>query len=89
MKKYYMFKNCPCYDKDYEECLNTPRDVYEKCLDIEDCLLKQIADKLNCFWCDAVGKSYDEEERQAYINQKIDDILNLFDIEEIEVCEDE
>ena len=41
----YIIKNCPCYGYDYEECLNTPRDVYKNCYDISDCLLKQIADK--------------------------------------------
>lgn len=41
MKK-YIIKNCPCYDKEYEECLNTPRDTYKNCVDIPGCLLKRI-----------------------------------------------
>lgn len=91
----YIIKNCDnCYCYDDEENI---KDMYwceferdnthfaDPCYK-SDCLLKQIVDKLNTFWCDMVGKDYNEEERQVYINQKIADILDLFEIEE---CEDE
>lgn len=65
----YIIKNCPCYDYDYEECLNTPRDVYKNCYDISDCLLKKIADKCK---------------EHPFIDCACgDDILQLFDIEEV------
>lgn len=91
----YIIKNCDnCYYYDDEENIKNKywcefqRDNTQfanPCYQ-SDCLLKRIADKLNTFWCDAVGKSYDEEERQAYVNQKIAD---MFDLLEIEECEDE
>lgn len=42
MTKKYIVTNCPCYDHDYEECLNTFRDEYKKCYDCTDCLIKRI-----------------------------------------------
>lgn len=86
-----MFKNCPCYDKDYEECLNTPRDVYIKCLDINDCLLKQIVEKCKkaqlpiLQWenKDSIWTEYSPKSELAK------EILDLFEIEEIEVFEDD
>ena len=53
-----------------------------ECVNVDNCLIKQIADKLNIFFVDMVGKSYDEEEYQAIIAQKLGDIYNLLDIEE-------
>ena len=90
MKK-YIIKNCPNLTTSFystgeivhNQCGCSDDDM---CKDRNNCILKKIADKLNTFWCDSVGKEYDEEERQAYINQKIADIFNLLEIEE---CEDE
>ena len=48
MSNKYIIQNCPCYDYDYEECLNTFRDEYKKCYDCTDCLLKRIVDE--CKW---------------------------------------
>lgn len=42
----YIIENCPCYDYDYEECLNTFRDEYKKCYECTNCVLKQIVDIL-------------------------------------------
>lgn len=89
----YIIKNCDNYtnfDEDWT-CRSTiqNRKGCYCCKNITDCLLKRIADKLNCFWCDAVGKSYDEEENQAYINQKIANIFDLFEIEENDEGENE
>ena len=48
----YIILNCPCY---YEKCLDTPRDVYKNCVDITDCLLKQIAEKFKGCNCELIN----------------------------------
>ena len=67
----YIIKNCPCYDRNYEECLNTFRDEYKKCYDCTDCALKQIVKKCR----KSLEVSYCPIEKE---------ILELLDIEEIE-----
>jgi len=75
----YTIKNCPCYDHDYEECLNTFRDEYKKCYDCTDCVMKQIVElcKRTCrTGCtnNCLGKKKYYEYGQ---------ILKLLDIQEI------
>ena len=73
----YRILNCPCYDKDYEECLNTPRDTYENCENISDCLLKQIVEKCR--------ENYISEDNVFDISRKVftQQILDLLEIEEV------
>lgn len=74
MSDRYIIANCPCYDTEYEECLNTFRDEYEKCYDCTDCKMKQIVelckDKMNTEFNS--GSMFAEE------------LLRLFDIQEVE-----
>lgn len=88
--KTYIIKNCPCYDKEYEECLNTPRDTYKNCIDISDCLLKQINEI-----CKRAQNGYDSEIAHGNYSDKYkhfksgradlgQEICDLLDIEEEE-----
>lgn len=80
----YIIKNCPMYDFDYEECLNTHRDVYIRCDDIDNCLLKQIAEK-----CNQIPKIVDGNPEKLptfelgveFRNKTILDLLNIEECE--------
>lgn len=83
MSDKYIINNCPCYDYDYEECLNTFRDEYKKCYDCTDCVMKQIVEL-----CKGVqDKEYRKGRRRFRSPSKASfgrDILQLLDIEEVE-----
>ena len=71
MKK-YVVKNCPAY-KGY--CTNEFR--YGQCLEISDCLIKQIIEKCK--------KEMQESEKWKIHGYLLaDDILQLFDIQEVD-----
>ena len=71
MSDKYIIKNCPCYDTEYEECLNTFRDEYKKCYDRTDCVMKRIVD--DCLDNEKYGDAY-------YTRH----ILEKLDIQEVE-----
>lgn len=83
----YIIKNCPCYDTEYEECLNTFRDEYKKCYDRTDCVMKQIVEKCKkeirvyrntILPNDGTNTLHFGRQSFAY------DILKLLDIQEVE-----
>lgn len=81
MAKKYMVKNCPCFDEHNSQCLNKPMLPLlemELCQDQDctNCLIKQVIEKCQ----DDSGYS-DFAYGQRY---KSDEILQLFEIEEIE-----
>jgi len=83
----YIIKNCPCYDHDYEECLNTFRDEYKKCYDCTDCVMKQIVEL-----CKEIKLTYNELDKPLTATQctalfsrvmLANQILELLDIQEV------
>ena len=90
MSDKYIIENCPCYDHDYEECLNTFRDEYKKCYDCTDCLLKQIVENLRqvvyaglCGECDGCGYYNGCSDTECGTYQALKS-LELLDIQEVE-----
>ena len=75
----YIIKNCPCYDHDYEECLNTFRDEYKKCYDCTDCVLKQIVEL-----CKYYKKHSDCGRDCPSFGGFLNKLLNKLDIQEVE-----
>ena len=91
MMRKYIIKNCPILSTSYYrtgEILHNQCGLHNEqlCNNIPNCLLKQIADKLNNFFDDMVGKNLDEEKKHEIITRKICDIYDMLDIEE---CENE
>ena len=70
-------KNCPAFDKQYNECHSKiePHKIY--CQDCTDCVIKQVIEKC---------KEYDKEQAEwcEPIPFCTDNIYDLFDIEEID-----
>lgn len=69
----YIVKNCPAFDKQYNECHSKiePHKIY--CQDCTDCVIKQV-----------IGKCKDmASDRDYYAYDFANEILQLLDIEEI------
>lgn len=85
MAKKYIVKNCPCFDEHNSQCLNKPMLPLlemELCQDQDctNCSIKQVIEK-----CNKAIKIADLEGLNGVYRQGLaKDILQLFEIEEIE-----
>lgn len=82
----YIIKNCPCFDKDNTQCLDTPvLPITEMilCQDCTDCVMKQIVEK-----CKKVQElEYQKGRLKCKSPSKAKfgrEILKLLDIQEVE-----
>lgn len=88
MNKKYIVKNCPCYDYDYEECLNTFRDEYKKCYDCTNCLIKQIYEDVKTVYQTPEYFETIKDEQQLLIESAWHNVAHMviskLEIEEVE-----
>ena len=89
MDKKYIVKNCPCIDTtdahsifNYE-CLNRGYKEQWRCYD-KDCLIKQVIEKCNKCIDENYPDYYDEGFEEDIVTEFANNILQLFEIEEIE-----
>ena len=88
----YIVKNCPCFvlgiarkgnDKKVQTCNNYRISELTHCSDITDCVIKQVIDKCRAKKLDIYNPSIGNEHYAMANSVLSTQILQLFDIEEI------